>query len=159
MAVILVGIGEYKISRNGFNQIKTMALGSCVAVTFYYPSMPLGGMIHIALPDSSINRNKALMKPGYFADSGLKAFYTKFKKNIKDFEKKKLIVKIAGGASVMDSNSTFNIGKRNIAAIKKILAQYRLPIVAIDVGKMISRTVTLDLKNGSFLVSSPKKGK
>ena len=40
-------------------------------------------------------------------------------------------MKIAGGAQMFSVNSTvFNIGERNVAAVKQVLASYRIKIVA-----------------------------
>ena len=49
----IVGIGEYVISNAPEDFIKTFALSSCVAVTFYNPSIHLAAMVHIALPTTT----------------------------------------------------------------------------------------------------------
>jgi chemotaxis protein CheD len=58
----------------------------------------------------------------------------------------------------MDPNGTFNIGKRNVLAIKKLLWKYKLGAIAEDVGKDYSRTVSVNIQTGEVLVSSPGKG-
>ena len=69
-----------------------------------------------------------------------------------------MVIKIAGGASVMDPGATFEIGKRNILAVKKTLWRYRLGPVAEDVGDVISRTMSVSVDTGIVTVSSPRKG-
>ena len=58
----------------------------------------------------------------------------------------------------MDPNGTFNIGKRNVLAIRKILWKLRLGARKEDVGDNFSRTVSVDVDTGKVLISSPKRG-
>ena len=80
MKQITVGVGELKISNNSKDLLKTFALGSCVAVIIYDIKKKIAGLIHIALPDSSCNGNKAKELPTYFADTGLQIFLDKMGK-------------------------------------------------------------------------------
>ena len=68
------------------------------------------------------------------------------------------IVKLVGGANVADPNNTFNIGKRNVLAIKKILWQCRMGAVAEDVGKNYGRSVAVAVDTGRVVVTSPGRG-
>jgi len=68
---------------------------------------------------------------------------------------RKVIVKMTGGANVMDKNNTFNIGKRNALALKKALWQKRMGAVAEDVGGTISRTVTINVDDGKVVITTP----
>ena len=58
----------------------------------------------------------------------------------------------------MDPHNTFNIGKRNVLAIRKMLWRYRLGAIAEDVEGGISRSVTIDLGTGKVTISSPGRG-
>ena len=69
-----------------------------------------------------------------------------------------LVVKLAGGASIIDTNNTFNIGKRNVLAVRKFLWQYGLGAVAENVGGNISRSVSIEVSTGRVTVSSPGRG-
>ncbi|GAB4327896.1 MAG: chemoreceptor glutamine deamidase CheD [Calditrichia bacterium] len=157
MALKMVGIGEVGISNNPDDVIKTMALGSCVAVIFLAPKIRAAGMAHVALPDSSIGGNRAEQLKGYFADKAVPYLVEQFKK-LGVEKNSDIIVKIAGGATIMDPNGVFNIGKRNILAIKKVLWKNRLAPRAEDVGDNFSRTVWIEMKTGKVFVSSPRKG-
>ena len=66
MAVINVGIGEWAVSNDVADTLKTYALGSCVAVMIYDSRLLIAGMIHIALPDSAVDAERARILPGYF---------------------------------------------------------------------------------------------
>ena len=51
--------------------IVTYALGSCIAVSAYDPQRKAGGMLHIILPESQLNPEKAAQNPWMFADTGI----------------------------------------------------------------------------------------
>lgn len=156
----VVGVGEFAVSRDPEEVIKTFALGSCVAVIFLHKPSRTVGMIHVALPESSISPDIVRDRPGYFADTGIPAilqkmaFITKQAGNLAQG----MVVKIAGGANVMDTNNTFNIGKRNVLSLKKILWPLGMGPVAEDVGGSISRTVSVSVGTGKVFLSSPTKG-
>ena len=157
MATIMVGIGEVGISNKPDDIVKTMALGSCVAVIFLAPKIRAVGMAHVALPDSKIGGERAQNLRGYFADKAIPYLISEFKK-LGITKPTDIIIKLAGGASIMDPNGIFNIGKRNILTIRKILWQHRLGARAEDVGENFSRTVWIETSTGKVFVSSPRKG-
>ena len=153
MAKLIVGIGEAASSKNADDEIKTFALGSCVAVVILDPKTHAVGMVHIALPESKIDPVKAKQLPGYFADTAIPHLFQLMKK-FDSIPHSGLIIKLIGGANVLQQQDHFQIGKRNVTAIKKILWDMNLPITAEDVGQNHSRTVTVELKTGKVSVSS-----
>ncbi|HNY22422.1 MAG TPA: chemotaxis protein CheD [Treponemataceae bacterium] len=152
MSVVNVGIGEWAVARNADDIIKTYALGSCIAVIIHDVKTGIVGMIHIALPESSIDPEKAKSRPGYFADTGLPLMIEEMKQL--GSLKQNVRVKIAGGASVMDDKGFFDIGKRNLLAAKKILWKSSLGAIAEDTGGEISRTVSVRALDGETTISS-----
>jgi len=148
-----VGIGELAVTNSQDETIKTFGLGSCVAMIVLDPKVRAVGLIHIALPDSTINPEKAQMQPGYFADTGIPQLFAKMTRLGSHPKGQGLIVKLVGGAQVMDPNERFNIGKRNVLTIKKILWSYGLAVVAEEVGGNVSRTVEVDGKTGRVTIS------
>lgn len=157
MRTIYVGVGEYAASKAPGDVIKTMALGSCIAVIFLDPSNGTVGILNVALPDSSINKNRILEKPGMFADTGIPVLLNLMMKNGYN-GKGQLIVKLVGGASILSPNNTFNIGKRNALAVKKALGKHQLGAIAEDLGNNFSRSVSIEVKTGKVTVSSPGRG-
>lgn len=157
----VVGVGEFAVSANPQEVIKTFALGSCVAVVFLHKPSRSVGLIHVALPESKISPDIVATRPGYFADTGIPAI-------LKAMERltgtsgnnlaKGMVVKMTGGANVMDVNNTFNIGKRNALALKKILWSLGMGPMAEDVGGAFSRTVTVAVQNGRVFISCAGKG-
>lgn len=152
MSVVNVGIGEWAVVQNADDVIKTYALGSCIAVIIHDVKTGTVGMIHIALPESSIDPEKAKARPGYFADTGLPLMIEEMKRL--GSLKPNVRVKIAGGASVMDDKGFFDIGKRNLLAAKKILWRSSLGAIAEDTGGEISRTVSVRAGDGETTISS-----
>ncbi|HEY5672101.1 MAG TPA: chemotaxis protein CheD [Malonomonas sp.] len=155
MGQVILGVGDYGASSQLGEEVKTYALGSCVSVIFLDPKTRTVGMVHVALPDSSINKNKAQEKPGYFADTGIPALLQTMSRYGCDKRGKGLVVKLCGGANVMDTNDTFMIGKRNALAIKKILWSYGMGAVSEDLGGNFSRTVSISVETGQVTLSSP----
>jgi chemotaxis protein CheD len=112
-------------------------------------------MVHIALPESAINPAKALTKPGYFADTGIPALIREMMALGCTGGPKQMVAKIAGGSKIMDPKNVFNIGNRNILAIKKILWKYGVSPRSEDVGGTMSRTVSVNAQTGKISLSSP----
>ncbi len=155
MSEIILGLGDYGASKTPGTTIKTYALGSCVAVMLYDPLIKAAGMVHIVLPDSSIDRQKAQEKPGYFADTGIAALLALMKKLGSSGQ---VWIKLAGGAQIADPSFKFNVGKRNTLAVKKNLWALRLGALAEDVGGSLSRTVQMRTDDGAVILSNPSKG-
>ncbi|MDA8427540.1 MAG: chemotaxis protein CheD [Treponema sp.] len=155
MSILTVGIGEWTVSSEASDVIKTYALGSCVAVLIYDTKLAIAGMIHIALPDSKVDAERARSLPGYFADTGLPLMIEEMKR--RGAARGSVWVKLAGGASVMDPGGFFDIGKRNILAAKRILWGSSLGPLAEDTGGDLSRTVSFAVADGQTTISSGPK--
>jgi chemotaxis protein CheD len=139
--------------------VKTFALGSCGAVVMYYPKLQAVGMLHLALPESKINPAKGQDCPGYFADLGVPLLLREMVRLGCPPRGRGMVVKMVGGAAVMGFNDTFNIGKRNILAVKKILWGLGMGAVAEDVGGNFSRTVEAGADTGAVFISCPGRGR
>lgn len=156
MADLVIGIGEMAVSNSPEDTVKTYALGSCVALILLDPKTRVGGMVHVALPDSTIDAQKAKKLPGYFADTGLKHILCLMaEKGAKEHQG--FIVKLVGGASVIQGSDHFEIGKRNVTILHKLLWEHKLVPRAEDVGDTISRTVSLVMSNGQVIVTNSGK--
>ncbi len=155
MKTIMIGVGEYGVSKTSGEKIKTMALGSCVSVVILHPPTKSVGMVHVALPESKTNQERAKERPGYFADTGVPELLKTMDRLSGETKTKRYIVKLTGGAKVMDPNNLFNIGDRNVLAIKKILWKFGMGPVAEDTGGQISRTVAVHVDTGKIIISSP----
>jgi len=158
MAIVILGVGEIGVSNKPGDIIKTLALGSCIAVVLLEPRSRSVGMVHVALPESSIDVKKASLQPGYFADTGIIALFNEMKRIAGVQNERNFMAKIAGGAKVLDPNNAFNIGKRNELAIKKILWAHGMGAHAEDVGGHITRSVSVDVDTGRVVIVSAGRG-
>ena len=146
---IVVGIADMKLSGSGDDQLITHALGSCLGITVYDPAVKVGGMLHVMLPQSSIDPEKAAENPFMFVDSGVPLLFLEaYKLGAK---KQRIEVKVAGGASTQggETEDFFQIGKRNILLLRKLLWKNGVMVKAEDVGGTASRTMLINLADGS----------
>jgi len=150
-----VGIGDFAVSGTPGTVLKTYALGSCVAVVMWDKMNKVAGLIHIALPESSINPKKAESKPAFFADTGLPIFLRAMRNG--GANKNSTWIKLIGGSNILDETRTFDIGKRNALAIKRYLWKEGLGAIKEDLGGAISRTVTVTVDTGEVVVSNSKE--
>ncbi len=70
MGMKILGVGELGATAEPGNGLKTLALGSCVALLVLDPVSHCVAMDHIALPESMVSPEKAKTLPGHFADTG-----------------------------------------------------------------------------------------
>ena len=73
-------------------------------------------------------------------------------------EKRRMQVKVIGGAQLLDDSGYFNIGKRNYMALRKILWANNVLIQAEEVGGQVNRTVRLEVATGKIWVKNSGKG-
>jgi len=144
----IVGIGEYVISNVPEDFIKTFALSSCVAVTFYNPFIHLAAMIHIALPTPT-NLEEAKRRPGYYATSGIPILIHKLCCRYGS-QRKDLQVKLFGGAASLKTDDYFKIGPRNIKSVRETLSEMDLKVVDAHIGESISRSITMSVLSGDI---------
>lgn len=147
---VVVGISEFKVSGNGEDMLITYALGSCIAVAVYDPVVRVGGLLHFMLPDSSLDAGKAKKTPAMFADTGIPLLFKACYKL--GAEKKRMKVKIAGGAKILDDDNYFRIGQKNLTALRKIFWKNNVLVDGEDTGKNYNRTVELHLSCGKVVV-------
>jgi chemotaxis protein CheD len=147
MRSVTVGISDCQFSRDPEEILVTYALGSCIAVAIYDPVARVGGLLHFMLPDSSIDSDGGRQRPFMFADTGVPMLFRRSYELGAD--KRRLIVRLAGGAQMMDERGVFDIGRRNQMAARKILWQAGVMIESEAVGGNLSRTVRLEMAEGA----------
>lgn len=149
-----MGVADMRISADTEDQIVTHALGSCLGVAIYDPVACVGGVVHVMLPMSSADPDKARENPLVFVDSGVaKLFLECYKLGA---QKSRLVVKAAGGASISRSEEEdfFQIGKRNFTVLRRLLWKNGVLLQAYDIGGNESRTMSLDIGSGEVLLKS-----
>lgn len=149
---IIVNVSDCRVSKNLVDVLATYSLGSCIGVCLYDPMVHIGGMLHYQLPNSTMDPDRAKDKPFMFADSGMNIMVKKLVSM--GAVKKRMQVKIVGGATMDTGPKGFDIGKRNYLAIRKILWKNGMFIDAEDVGGSSPRNIYMNIANGSVTVRS-----
>jgi len=149
---VVVDIADYAVTAEAGASLITYSLGSCIGMTIWDPQAQVGGMIHYMLPESSLSPAKAKASPAMFADSGVPIMFRAAYKL--GAEKKRMIVKVAGGSQLLDDKGTFNIGKRNYVMLRKIFWKNGILIDAEDVGGSVSRTMRMDVNTGRVTIKN-----
>jgi len=147
---MVVGISDCKVSKDPESVLVTYALGSCIAVALYDPLTKVSGLLHYMLPESAIDAGKAEQNPFMFADTGIARLLAAVTAN--GAVPRRMLVRLAGGAQVLDSQGVFQIGKRNYLAARKILWKAGVLIAAEAVGGEVSRTTRLEVGTGRMWI-------
>lgn len=152
MSRIVVGVADIKVSGGVKDVLITYALGSCIGITVYDPRVKVGGLLHFMLPDSSLDLNKARETPAMFADTGIPFLFKSCYRL--GAEKKRMVVKIVGGANILDNLNYFRIGQKNITALRKIFWRNNVLIDGEDIGGDNNRTIQMDISTGKVVVKN-----
>ncbi len=149
---VIVGMADMKALKGGVDTLVTYSLGSCIAVMACDPVAGVGGLLHFMLPESVLDEDKAVRRPCMFADTGIALMLRELERL--GAGRRRLIVKLAGGAQVLDQANFFIIGQRNYTAARRFLWKEGLLIEAEDVGGTDVRTVELDVATGRVAVKT-----
>lgn len=155
MKYINVGIGECGVAKDGETELRTYALGSCIAVVIFDPIRKIGGMAHIALPDSSVDPIKSKNHPCYFADTGIPKLLEELSLAGAPTICSNFVVKITGGFNTLNNN----IGVRNATKIRAVISSLGLTCYAEDVGGVQPRTVFFTPNQFMLKIHSPDGAK
>lgn len=154
-----VKMGGLAIINDNTDELKTF-VGSCVAICLFDIQAKVASMAHVILPKKTNDRSCAAEDEiGKFADTA----FTYMMNNILQMgaDPKRIQAKMAGGATIFSHESEtnlFNIGSRNVMAIKQILKENGITLVSEDTGENFGRWVRFSLSSGKMtIVSNLKK--
>ncbi|WP_240375333.1 chemotaxis protein CheD [Bacillus piscicola] len=155
--IIKVGMADWK-AVSAPDAIRTSGLGSCVGIVIYDDKRHTAALAHIMLPDSKMARNKALNR-AKFADTAIADVLLALKaKGCSAFQLK---AKMAGGAQMFSFSSgsdMMRIGPRNAEAVKHILKENNIPLLAEDTGGNKGRTITFYPETTSLHIRTIHQG-
>ncbi|MFM2124755.1 MAG: hypothetical protein RL328_1206 [Acidobacteriota bacterium] len=146
MSLVVVGIGDCRVSADPRETLITYALGSCIAVMVHDPVNQVGGLLHYMLPHSSLNADRARSHPAVFGDTGMEMLIQMLLR--KGGQLNRMVIRAAGGAQVMDEGGVFNIGKRNQLILRKHLWSRGLMVSGEETGGTLARTVRMEVGSG-----------
>lgn len=149
---VIIHVGDAKVSRDSSDVLTTYSLGSCIGVCLYDSTTNIGGMLHYQLPDSKMDTERAKQRPFMFADTGMTILINKMISM--GAEKKRIQIKIAGGANMETGPKGFDIGKRNHLAIRKLMWKNGMFINSEDVGGSSPRNMYMNMKTGDVTIRS-----
>jgi chemotaxis protein CheD len=149
-----IGVADMLVSANPDAELTTFALGSCLGITIHDPVAKVGGMLHVMLPLSSVNPEKAASNPSMFVDTGVPRLFKDCYKA--GAAKERLVVKVAGGASLRcdEKEDHFQIGARNFTLLKKLLWKNGVLMEAYEVGGNVARTMSIHIGTGLVTLKS-----
>ena len=153
---IKVGMADLNICREP-DCLTTIGLGSCVGVALYDSVTKITGLAHVMLPNSKeIKNNSNIAK---FADTGIAETLRLMEEA--GAKRGRITAKIAGGACMfafaMQSNDALNVGEKNVRSVKKVLEEFKIPILAEDTGLNYGRTIIIDSNTGLLTIKAVGK--
>ena len=132
-------------------QISTV-LGSCVAVCLWDKVLRIGGMNHIMLP---LWNGEGLATPKY-GNIAMDKLFAKI--TAIGCRRENLVAKVFGGANVTGTGlELFMIGDRNLTVTYKMLEEFRIPVVADDIGGRVGRKIIMNSETGVVMVGKGRK--
>jgi chemotaxis protein CheD len=149
----IVGVSDMHVSDNPDDTIITYALGSCLGIAMFDPVAGVGGLLHVMLPLSKADPEKAKQKPAMYVDTGLAQLLGVCYDM--GATKSNIIISVAGGASMKrnEGDDYFKIGKRNFTTLRKLLWKNGFMIEKQDVGGNNSRTMAIRISDGLVTVN------
>ncbi len=148
--VQVVGIADCAVTSDPGDTLVTYALGSCIALAVYDPVTQVAGLVHYLLPDARLDSARVEKNPYLCATTAIPQLFQRVLQAGAD--KRRLIVRVIGGAQVMDNNNVFQIGKRNYLAARQILWKAGVLIQGEETGGTVSRTVRMEVQTGRVWV-------
>ena len=149
---LVVGVADMRVSERPGDVLVTHGLGSCLGVTAYDAEARVGGMLHVMLPMSRVNPDKAAAAPCMFVDTGVPLLFRRL--YAAGAVKSRLVVKVAGGAAIhAGAADRFAVGTRNYTILKKMFWKSGVLIDAEDVGGRAARTMFLEMGSGRVWLS------
>jgi chemotaxis protein CheD len=152
---VIVGVADCQVTSDVSNVLITYALGSCIAVAIYDPVARVGGLLHFMLPEGPPGGTPLGGKSPYmFADRGIPMLFRAAYE--KGAQKRRLRVRAAGGAQIMDEKGVFNIGQRNCLAMRRIFWKAGVIVEKEETGGKSARTMRLEMDSGRVYLRSPE---
>lgn len=138
----------------------TLGLGSCIGLVLYDQTAKVAGMAHIMLPDSRGAKDKALEKPGKFADTAIPVLIEQVCRM--GAVRSRLKAKMAGGSQMFAlpgaQTDFLAVGSRNTKETTEILKNLGITLIAADTGGNKGRTVEFSTKSWMLSVRVLGKG-
>lgn len=139
--IIDVNTGQINLGR-GKTTLRSLAIGSCVAVAAYDPSNRIGAIAHIMLPGKA--PEKTLEKTKYAADAIEEMIDMMVQAGTQESD---MEVCLVGAGNVLQKKND-TICAANIESTTQLLNNKNIPIRATALGGTKRKSMSLDLESG-----------
>jgi len=146
LKLINVAVSDFKVGDKN-DLLRTVGLGSCVAVCLYDKQNLIGGLGHILLPDNTNDTST----PAKYANTAIPLLIKTMIEH--GANPKNLTAKLAGGAQMFAFANT-NIGKSNAKKVKEVLNDLNIDIIAEELGGNFGRAIDFFVHDGSVIIKS-----
>lgn len=144
--VVRILPGDYQVTGDDVGLVTT--LGSCVSACIRDVVSGIGGINHFMLPDSELNaENVSSARYGSYA---MEVLINELLKH--GARRENLEAKVFGGANVLSSITSCDVGLRNAEFVRHYLDNEQIPIAAEDMGDSCPRKIVFFPKTGRVLV-------
>jgi chemotaxis protein CheD len=144
----MVRMGELAVSSLPGHVLVSLGLGSCIGLALIDRRMGIAGLAHIVLPQSQGHMNE---NPRKFADLAVPELIAELE--AEGARKMRLEAVLVGGASMFAvASSSLEVGQRNEDAVRYLLKQVRIPVVATATGGNRGRTVRVEVGTSTVTV-------
>lgn len=145
--------GEVLVAREPV--LVSTVLGSCVAVTMFSPACRVGAICHAMLPDNA-GRDENLR----YVDTALRHI---FRKVVEYGAGSDLVVKLFGGAKVLDAgnneSSGRTVGEQNVVRALEVLDALGLKVTTADTGGIVGRKLFFCTRDGDVYLRRMRHNK
>jgi chemotaxis protein CheD len=137
MTETMVRMGELAASAVAGDVLVSLGLGSCIGLALVDRRVGVAGLAHVVLPSSGGNAAPQSFK---YADHAVPELIDRVV--AAGGRRQMLEAVLVGGASMFAvSTGSLEVGVRNEAAVRDLLAAERIPVVAAETGGERGRTV------------------
>lgn len=154
MPRLMLGLGDLAVSAERGDTLVTTGLGSCVAVVVV--DRGVSGVAHIVVPHAPPAAN-AVPKVAYYAPTGVTALLSAARQLGARLGAGAQVA-LVGGAAVVDGLTSFDIGRRNLLAVRRALWMAGIAPSVEEVDGTDSRSVSVDAHTGEVRVRTPSQG-
>jgi chemotaxis protein CheD len=151
--VVRVGVGDLYASARPAEILTSYALGSCVGVVVHDRVATIGGLAHVQLPEC--RRPQSQEADGIFAYADYAVPELLSRVYSMGATRQRLRVVLVGGALLADPDAYFQVGRKNVLAVRRHLWAHGLIPAREDVGANYWRTLHVHIGSGRILVTSP----
>ena len=134
---IAVRMGEIAVSSNPGDVLLSIGLGSCIGLALVDQRRGIAGLAHVMLPEAIAGGGPV----GKFADLAVPELVKQV--TALGTATTSLKAVLVGGAQMfsLGSSGAMDIGVRNDTAVRAMLAEERIPVVAAETGGSKGRTI------------------